>query len=583
MVVGWAKERSDVPIRKMMGTLRFAHPTAMRTTGFIRQTHKNMKALSLRHLPLKPRMVLILGLVALLQTSLLGMFALNYLSRAMDEQIALRALHVATTIATMPEIGRAVAAQDSETLQPISLALAEKAEARYVVIGDHIGIRLAHPNPAAIGFSMLEDEPEEIELIFPKGEGYTYTAEGSLGVSMRARAPIYADNGELLGVVSVGYLKDRIAAIIDRYWLTLMLVVIGAFLFSVLLAVWFANHFKKVIFGLEPEQIGQLFEERNATLESIREGVIAINAQGEITTFNRTAVETLGLTDAEVLVGRPVLELLPDTQLLEVLRSGEPQFDREVWLQDRCLIVNRLPVIQSGEITGVVSSFRLKDELDQVSRQLTRIQQYADTLRSQSHEYSNKLHTIAGLIQIGATDQALALIGQETRSHQALIRLLVEAVPDPILAGCLLGKYNRAHEMGLELVLDPDSHMTDLPERLPREQLVSILGNLLDNGLEASLQHSGPGAQVQMSLTDLGNDLIFEIEDQGPGISPEQQTEIFRKGVSSKATEGRGIGLHLVSQQLSALGGEITLEPGDNGGTRITVYIPKQPHQETTS
>jgi len=536
--------------------------------------------LSLRHLRLKPRMILILGLAALLQTGVIGLFALNYLSRAMDEQIALRALHVATTIATMPEIQRAVAGQDSTTLQPLSLTLAEKAEARYVVIGDHIGIRLSHPNPAAIGFSMLEDEPEEIELVFPDGRGYTYTAQGSLGVSMRARAPIYEADGTLLGVVSVGYLKDRIEAVIDRYWLTLSAVIIGAFLFSVLLAVWFANHFKKVIFGLEPEQIGQLFEERNATLESIREGVIAINANGEITTFNRAAVATLGLGENQTLVGQPVLELLPDTQMLEVLGSGEPQYDREVWLQDRCLIVNRIPVIQNSQITGVVSSFRRKDELDQVSRQLTRIQQYADTLRSQSHEYSNKLHTIAGLIQIGATDQALSLIGQETRSHQALIRLLVDAVPDPILAGCLLGKYNRAHEMGLQLVLDPDSHMTDLPERLPREQLVSILGNLLDNALEASLTHSGPGARVEMSLTDLGNDLIFEIEDQGPGISPQQQQLIFEKGVSSKASRGRGIGLHLVRQQLSALSGEITLEPGDNGGTRVTVYIPKQFSQE---
>lgn len=527
-------------------------------------------------------MVLILGLVALLQTGLIGIFALNYLSRAMDEQIALRALHVATTIATMPEIQHAVVRHDSAMLQPLSLQLAAKAEARYVVIGDHNGMRLTHPNLAAIGFSMLDDEPEEIELIFPDQQGYTYTAEGSLGLSMRARAPIYSAEGALLGVVSVGYLKDLIEAVIDRYWQTLVLVIVGAFAFSVLLAVWFASHFKKVIFGLEPEQIGQLFEERNATLQSIREGLIAINAAGEITTFNRTAIDTLGLSEAGELVGQPVLELLPDTQMLEVLSSGVPQFDREVWLQDRCLIVNRLPVIQNGQITGVVSSFRRKDELDQVSRQLTRIQQYADTLRSQSHEYSNKLHTIAGLIQLGATDQALALIGQETRSHQALIKLLVAAVPDPILAGCLLGKYNRAHEMGLELVLDPDSHMTDLPERLPREQLVSIVGNLLDNALEASLQHSGPGARVLMSLTDLGNDLIFEIEDQGPGISAAQQQQIFEKGVSSKTAAGHGIGLHLVRQQLSSLHGEITLEPGDSslethGGTRVTVYIPKHP------
>ena len=521
-------------------------------------------------------MILILGLVALLQTGFIGLFALNYLSRAMDEQIAQRALHVATTIATMPEIVSAVARHDSDTLQPLSLHLAEKTEARYVVIGDQHGIRLAHPEPSAIGFSMLEDEPDEVELTFPGGKGYTYTAHGSLGLSMRARAPIYSlDNNTLVGVVSVGYQKNRIEAVIDRYRITLIAVIVLGFLFSVLIAIWFANHFKKAIFGLEPEQIGRLFEERNATLESVREGIIAINAQGEIITFNRTAVETLGLTPEANLIGQPVQHVLPDSKMLEVLKTGQPQFDQEVWLQDRNLIVNRLPLVQEGKITGVVSSFRLKDELDLVSRKLTRIQQYADTLRSQSHEYSNKLHTIAGLIEIGATDQALALIGQETQSHQALIQLLVDAIPDPILAGCLLGKYNRAKEMGLRLKIDEESHMTELPERLPREQLVSIIGNLIDNGLEATLQHKGPGGEVRVSMTDLGNDLIFEIDDDGPGIAETDHERIFQRGVTTKNREGHGIGLHLVKALLDQLGGNITLDPGDHGGSRFTVYIPK--------
>ncbi len=206
--------------------------------------------------------------------------------------------------------------------------------------------------------------------------------------------------------------------------------------------------FQKAIFGLEPEQIGRLFQERNATLESVREGIIAVNSEGRITTFNKAAVDTLGLDANSRLTDRPIEEVLPDSRLMEVLRSGKPQFDKDVWLQDRNLIVNRLPLVQDNKITGVVSSFRRKDELDAVSKRLSQIQQYADTLRSQSHEYSNKLHTIAGLIQIGATDEALALIGRETQSHQALIQLMVEAVPDPILAGCLLGKYNRAKELG---------------------------------------------------------------------------------------------------------------------------------------
>lgn len=527
-------------------------------------------------------MILILGLMALVQTGFIGIFALQYLSQSLDKEIGQRALHVATTIASMPEIVNGVLRRDSLNLVPLTLHLAAQAEARYVVIADADAIRLAHPNPAAIGFSMLDDEDDDVELKFPDGKGYTYTALGSLGWSMRARAPIYDLTGDqLVGVVSVGYLRDRVEGVIQRYQLTLISVIIASFALSVLIAVWFANHFKKAIFGLEPEQIGRLFEEQNATLESIREGIIAINAQGQITTFNRAAVETLGLSADSQLIGQPVQRILPDSRMLEILQTGKPQFDQEVWLRNRTLIVNRLPLIQEGVITGVVSSFRLKDELDLVSRKLTRIQQYADSLRSQSHEYSNKLHTIAGLIEIGASEQALALIGQETKSHQALIHLLVEAVPDPILAGCLLGKYNRAKEMGLLLVIDEESQMKELPESLPREQLVSIIGNLIDNGLEATLSHKGAGGQVMLSMTDLGNDLIFEIEDQGPGVPLSNQQRIFEKGFSSKERHGRGIGLHIVQRLLNQLGGTVTVEPGDEGGSRFTVYIPKQLEQTT--
>lgn len=540
-----------------------------------------MMGISLRRLKLKTRMVLILGLMALLQTGVLGLFALQHLNQSLEEQMGQRALYVARTIAALPQIVDAVERRDSPLLQPIGLALAARTEALFVVIGDRDGIRLAHPDTARLGRSMMDDDDDDaIAPTLVHGLGQVTKAEGSLGWSMRARTPVYAAAGDrVIGVVSVGYQLHQVEALISRYRGTLLGVIVLALLCSVLTALWFASHFKKAIFGLEPEQIGRLFEERNATLETVREGIIAINAEGRITTLNRAAVETLGLPVNQTLIGRPIQEVLPDSRMLEVLEDGQPQFDQEIWLENRNLIVNRLPLRQGEQITGAVSSFRRKDELDLVSRKLTRIQQYADSLRSQSHEYSNKLHTIAGLIQIGATEEALALIGQESRDHQALIQLLLEAVPDPVLAGCLLGKYNRARELGLHLVIDPESHMAALPPQLPRDQLVSIVGNLIDNALEATLAQQGSGGEVRLSMTDLGDDLIFEFEDQGPGIPSSEQQRIFEKGVTSKTDAGHGIGLHLVQRLLQRLGGSITLEPGEGGGSRFTVYLPKQlPH-----
>lgn len=534
-----------------------------------------------RQLKLKGRMILILGLMALIQTGFIGAFAVHYLHTSLDEQIGQKALDVAKTIAATPQIITAVEKRDSAYLQPISLKLAEETQARFVVIGDRDGVRLAHPKPEKIGRSMSDDEGDDNSPALVQGQGYLSKALGSLGWSMRGKAPIFSLNsGEIVGLVSVGYHLDQVDQIIQRYKLTLIAVIIVSFLLSALIAVWFANHFKRAIFGLEPEQIARLFDEQRATLESVREGIIAINSEGRITTFNRTAVETLGLPADQELTGQHITDVLPDSSMLEVLQTGHPQFDEEVWREGHSIIANRLPLKQGDTITGVVSSFRRKDELAMVSKKLTRIQQYADSLRSQSHEYSNKLHTIAGLIQIGAHEEALALIGQEAQSHQELIKLLLEAVPDPILAGCLLGKYNRAREMGMQLIIDPDSHMTEIPEQLPREHLVSIIGNLIDNALEATWEHIGSGGEVYLSMTDLGNDLIFEIEDQGPGICEHKRVQIFEKGFSSKTNEGHGYGLHLVKSLLDKLGGTVTIDPVEDSGSRFVVYIPKHNHSE---
>jgi|OM-RGC.v1.001122285 Signal transduction histidine kinase regulating citrate/malate metabolism len=543
---------------------------------FMSRILRAFKFKKLRELKLKTRMTLVLGVMALIQTGGLGVFALNYLDNALEDQMAARALEVAKTIAIVPEVVEAVANRNSEVLQPLSLLLADASHARFVVIGDKVGVRLSHPNVERLGKPMHDDEGDHNEIALLEGKSYTQVAVGSLGPSIRGKAPIFSVDGEsVIGIVSVGFALTSLETILISYRTTLIVVILGAFVLSVLIAIWFANHFKKAIFGLEPEQIGSLFEERNATLESVREGIIAINADGEVTTFNRAAVNTLNLPDKASLMGQPINKILPDSQLFEVLEDGQPQFDREFWLGDLCLIANRLPVKEGEKIIGVVSSFRPKNELDMVSRKLTRIKQYADSLRSQTHEYSNKLHTIAGLIQIGATKDALALIGQETENHQALMHLLVEAVPDPILAGCLLGKFNRARELGLMLTIDSESHMTDIPDHIAREQLVSILGNLLDNAFEATLEHSGRGGEVTLTMTDFGNDLIFEIEDQGAGIPTELQERIFTRGVSSKNEPGHGIGLHLVHTLLQRISATVTIEPADTGGSRFTVYIPK--------
>ena len=533
--------------------------------------------LPFRRLKLKSRMMLILGLMALLQTSMLGWFALQYLNQSLNDEIGLKTLHVAKTIAAMPEVATAVDNNDSSYLQPLSLTLAQQTNALFVVFGNHQGLRLAHPNTAKLGASMMDDDNDSFSPTLSQGQAVISKAQGSLGWSMRARAPIFGDDGEdIVGLVSVGYLLDSIDSVINTYRATLLWVIFAGFGFSLLTALWFANHFKKAIFGLEPEEIGQLYQERNTTLESIREGIITTNAHGEVTTINKSALHFLDLDAEQQWLGQNISTVMPNSPMLDRQTAHVPEFDKEVWFNHKPFIVNRLPLLNKSEIVGLVASFRPKDELDLVSQQLHHIQQYADSLRSQAHEYTNKLHTIAGLIQIGAADKALVLIGQENQAHQALIKLLMDTVPNAILAGCLLGKFNRAKEVGLELHIDPDSHMSDLPGHIPTDQLVTMVGNIIDNAMEACLIEGAYGKQIFLSMTDYGTDLIFEVEDQGPGIEPLHQTLIFTKGYSSKGGQDHGIGLHLVQKLATRLGGYVSMEHVAAGGSRFTISLPKQ-------
>lgn len=511
------------------------------------------------------------------QALLIGGFAWVNLASSLNNEIANRALTAAHTVATAPSVVDGIALRDTNSLNRIASRFSEVNHALFVVIGDKRGIRLAHPNPEKLGKSMADDEGDQGQEVLIQGQATVNRAEGSLGPSMRARVPVFDATGEdIIGVVSVGYSLSQISAIIERYRTWLMLVLSFALIGSTAIAVVIATRLKREIFGLEPDEIAQLFKEREATLESVREGIIAINRDGKITTFNRTAVQTLGLQSNTSLLGKSIHDVLPESNLSDVLSIGEPQLDQEVWLHHRQMIVNRIPVKLGDDIIGAVSSFRPRDELDQVSQRLTRIEQYADSLRSQAHEYSNKLHTIAGLIQLDAKDDALKLIGSETYDQQQLIELLQNDIPNPVLAGCLLGKYNRAKEMGLRLVIDPESHVTDLPEAITVDQLVSLLGNLLDNALEATWHHKGADHNVHLSLTDLGKDLIIEVQDDGAGIAEPDQTRIFEKGVSTKAGDNHGIGLHLVQQILDRCHGTIHIEPVPDGGTRFICYIPKR-------
>jgi sensor histidine kinase regulating citrate/malate metabolism len=527
----------------------------------------------LRPQRLKTKLILFIISLVLFQVILIGIVSINVISDITEEQIGRRALKVSQAVSLVPEIRDNLMKKDPERrIQEIAETIRKTTGAEFIVVGDRQGRRYSHPLPERLGFYMVGgDNRPALE----EGKSYVSKAIGTLGPSIRGKVPIFDRQGKIVGIVSVGYLLEDMNTIISHYQFRVLLFLPVLILIGTLAAIIIANRVKKAILGLEPKEIARLLQERTATLESIREGIIAVDARGQITTINKTAFHTIGLDPNREVIGKPIKEIIPQTGMLEILKTGESHFDRELIIGDQEIVVNRIPIVSNGAINGVVSSFRRKDELDRLSKRLSQVEKYSELLRIQTHEYSNKLYTISGLIQIGQYRKAIELISSETSGYQYVINFLMEVVPDPILAGVILGKYSQAREQQVTLRIDPDSSMTDIPRHINREGIVTMVGNLLDNAFDAVRHLKESERIVTLSMTDLGNDLIFEFDDAGPGISEANYDRIFEMGYSTKDGKGYGTGLYLVDRALKTVGGSISITSSDLGGAAFTVIIPK--------
>jgi len=521
---------------------------------------------------LKMKMVLLVCALMLLVILLLGMIVSNFIGGVIEEEIGQKALMVSESVASIPDIQQALQKGDPDgSIQILAEEIRAKVGAEFIVIGDRQGRRYSHPDPEKLGKHMVGGDNWPA---LQQGKAYISKAVGTLGPSIRGKAPIITPAGEVIGVVSVGYLLEDVNSIIRQAQLKVAPFLPLVLLLGIVGAIWIASTFKKAIFGLEPCEIASILQERTAILESIRSGIVATDEQLNITLVNHAALKTLKLSNAEKLLGRPVGIIFPQVPVAEVLSSGERQFDREYLVAETRMIFNLIPIVQNQKMTGVLATFRRKDEIDILTRELSSAKQYADILRAQTHEYSNKLHTIAGLIQLESYAEALDLIIQEDNQFKDFVSLVTRILNNPIISALVLGKFSHAQELKVDFVLDPQSRLTALPEDFPSEKLVTVIGNLLDNAFEAVREKGKGGGRVKLLLDDRDRQLTIRIEDSGRGIPAELADTLFQRGVSGKGQPGRGVGLYLVAKSLEELGGKIQLDRSADGGTVFTATIP---------
>ncbi|MBB2480332.1 sensor histidine kinase [Bacillus sp. APMAM] len=484
-----------------------------------------------------------------------------------------KALAVAETISNMPDIREAFYTKNpSSIIQPIVEKIRKLVDAEFIVVGNRDEVRYSHPNPKRIGQTMVGGD----NAAPLSGKAIISESTGTLGPSFRGKAPIF-DKGKVIGVVSVGYLQtdieEEVVKLQKKVLIITFLVMIGGLLAAVLISF----HIKKAILGLEPKEIARLYQEKHAILESIHEAIIAVDKEGGITVVNETAHKILKIPLNMILRGKKIDDVIENSRLLEVVKAGKAEYDQEFMILGEVYLVNRIPIFDKhGKVIGAVASFRNKNDLSKLLQELSHVKAYAEGLRAQTHEYSNRLYTLLGLIQLGSYKEAIDFISKEVDVTQGFIHFLMKEIPDPVLAGFILGKFSLASELKINFTVDEYSSFKDIPKEISRDSLVTIIGNLINNAFDAVRENGKEEKQVILFLTDLGKELIIEVEDNGKGIDSETTKRIFQKGFTTKDRQfNAGIGLSLVQQAVYLLGGTITFSTKVGEGTHFTVAIPK--------
>lgn len=486
----------------------------------------------------RKRMLIIMTLSGLIELLLLVAAGVTYLKVNQEQEMGEKALGIAQFLANSEIVREIIESDDPQRYQERFRELTQAIGAAFIVIGDRNGVRVIHPIDERIGKPMKGGDNQRA---LDEGKSYISTAKGSLGYSIRGKAAIFDDKGQVIGVVSVGYLLERLQDRIEPFLTFLILMVIIVVIANAVVSNYASRKFQRAILGFEPEEIGRLYGELEVTMGTIKEGILSIDSQGVLRSINRSACQILGI-DRETALNKPLTDTLRDSDLYTVLETGQEDHDIEIYLNHKRLIANRSPIYVDGKVVGAVSSFRLRDEISELTEQLSQTKEYAELLRSQTHEHRNKLNTISGLVQMGELDAVQKLIGQETAHYQAMIEFLRDTIKDPLIAGMLLGKTERARELGLNLVVEEGSRLEPLPEWLNAEDLVTILGNLIDNAFDATLSTIREESTVaierrdiEVSLSDYGNEVIMEVSDQGCGLPEDIEPQtLFKRAFQQK-------------------------------------------------
>ncbi|KAB2370805.1 sensor histidine kinase [Actinomadura montaniterrae] len=517
----------------------------------------------------------LLALQAAIVALLVGVGAtLAYLDarRATDERAAHTVTALAESIADAPDVRAAVAGPvPSRVLQPYAERIRHDTGVDFITIMSPAGIRFTHPNPARIGGRFVGNTARALA-----GHEFTETYTGTLGPSVRTVVPVFGDGHRVVALVAVGITIRAISAELRRRLLVVVGVAVMVLAIGIGGSYLVAARLRRQTRGVAPGELRGMFEYYEAILHAVREGLVLLDRGGGVVLCNDAARELLDLP-ADGPGGRHVGELGLPEELVASMTSPEPRAD-EIHVGDtRVLVVNTSPVRSGDRAMGNVVTLRDHTELQGLTGELDTVRGFAESLRSQAHEAANRLHTVVSLVELGRPEQAVEFATADLAAAQRLTDRVVGSVAEPVLAALLLGKSAEAAERGVELEITEDTAIDGVVE--PRD-LVTILGNLIDNAVDAAVENAGVRPpRVRVSVHREDGRLVLQVADSGPGVDPADVPEMFRRGWTTKSSGGpvgHGLGLALVGRAVRRHAGTVEVA-GDGGGDDGAVFTVRLP------
>ena len=487
--------------------------------------------------------------------------------------------NIAKTIASSPIITETSEYKDNTT---VSLILQEYLDSLKDSLGDidvisvvsSENIRIYHSNHDLINTVYDGTLPEFSDY---ENGYYTTDDKGPSGSQRRAYAAIYDENGDYIGFVMAIMLNKNIQTETMQTFLIFLLITIAAILMELMISSELSGKIKKSLLGYEPDVFSAMYKIRDNILESLDEGIIAVDNNQNIQFINNAAIEMLN-TDrpqaAENLVGKSIDNLCSRKLLSHTLENGEKEFNiQDSSIGNADILIDKIPVKEENSIIGAVGILHNRTEYTKLMEDLTGTRYLVDSMRANNHDFTNKLHVILGLIQMEMYDEAISYIENITFVQRATISKIMNTVNEPAIAALLIGKVARASELNIKLVLREGCYYSNTALPLPCEALVTIIGNLIDNAFDAMNQNNtrySESKELLFGIYSRPGAVLITADDMGTGISETDLEHIFENGYSTKGT-GRGTGLYQVKNLVESLGGTISVESQLGVGTSFSV------------